>query len=153
MNSKQINNLILEGHEIGIHGFEHEDYGKIKTIELEEKFNFSKNILKKLKIKTNHFAYPFGTKRNFTGKTNNYLSKKFKFIYTVVRGVNLFRSFKNKDSYIFKRNPLSTHKEDLVYYPIKLEEIYFFSFNRLVKLFYIITNLLISKLNKLKKLR
>ncbi len=30
MNFGQINNLIMEGHQIGIHGFEHEDYGKIK---------------------------------------------------------------------------------------------------------------------------
>ena len=39
MNANQINNLILQGHEIGLHGFEHEDYGKIKTFELEEKIN------------------------------------------------------------------------------------------------------------------
>ena len=46
MNAKQINNLILQGHEIGLHGFEHEDSGKIKTFELEEKINSSKNIFK-----------------------------------------------------------------------------------------------------------
>ena len=36
MNYIQINDLIKEGHQIGIHGLEHEDYGKSKLEKLKK---------------------------------------------------------------------------------------------------------------------
>lgn len=136
MNFSQINNLILEGHQIGIHGFEHEDYGKIKTNQIEKKINQSKKIFEKTNIKTNHFAYPFGSNKNFSNDSNKILSKNFKFIYTGVRGINSLSNIRRYESYIFKRQTLSSHKEDLVYFPVKLEEVYFFSFNKIIKFIY-----------------
>ena len=136
MNFSQINNLILEGHQIGIHGFEHEDYGKIKIQQIEEHINQSKNILEKINIKTNHFAYPFGSNKNFSNDSNKIISKYFKFIYTGVRGINSLSNIRRYESYIFKRQTLSSHKEDLVYFPVKLEEVYFFSFNKIIKFIY-----------------
>ena len=146
MNINQVENLIKEGHCIGLHGLEHEDYGKIRSIEIEEKIRQCKLILNKFKIKTFHFAYPFGSLRNFTQNSNQILSKHFKFIYTGVRGLNFLNLYKRKNAYIFKRQVLSTHKEDLVYFPIKIEELYFFSFNKIIKIFYI----LISTFKRIK---
>lgn len=136
LNFSQINNLLKEGHQIGIHGFEHEDYGKIKLEEIEQNIIKSKNILEKIDIRTNHFAYPFGSSKNFTYFSNQNLSKHFRFIYTGVRGINSFSNVNRNSCYIFKRQTLSSHKEDLVYFPIKMEEVYFFSFNNIVRYIY-----------------
>ena len=138
MNHIQINNLLMEGHQIGVHGFEHEDYGKIKPTQIEKKINQSKNILEKINIRTNHFAYPFGSSRNFNKNSNKILSEHFRYIYTGVRGINSLSNIRRDESFIFKRQTLSTHKENLVYFPIKLEEVYFFSFNKIIKFIYML---------------
>tara|TARA_A100001011_G_C14321077_1_gene850668 strand:- start:3521 stop:4423 length:903 start_codon:yes stop_codon:yes gene_type:complete len=145
MNYSQINNLLMEGHQIGIHGFEHEDYGKIKLMQIKKKINQSKNILEKFNIRTNHFAYPFGSSKNFSNDSNKILSKYFRFIYTGVRGINSLSNIRSYKSYIFKRQTLSTHKEDLVYFPIKLEEVYFFSFNKIIKFIYMLIRIFSQK--------
>ena len=136
MNINQVKNLIKEGHHIGLHGLEHEDYGKIKVNDIEVKIIQSIKLLNKFQIRTIHFAYPFGSMRNFTQNSNQILSKYFKFIYTGVRGFNSFDFYKRQNSYLFKRQTLSTHEENLVYFPIKTNELYFFSFNKVIKIFY-----------------
>ncbi len=145
MSYMQINNLIMEGHQIGIHGFEHEDYGKIESKLIEKKVKQSKNILEKINIRTIHFAYPFGSRKNFSNNSNEILSKYFKFIYTGVRGINSLSNIRRNESYILKRQTLSTHKENLVYFPIKLEEVYFFSFNKIVKFIYMFIEIIGQK--------
>ena len=138
MTKAQIKDLSQQGHKIGLHGLEHEDYGEITLCQIEENIKKSFRILKKLDIKPIHFAYPFGSKKNFTNASNQCIKKYFKYIYTGVRGINLINRFnQEKNLSIFRRNTLSTHNEDLVYYPIKRKEIYFFSFNKIVEYFYI----------------
>ena len=138
MNYIQINDLIKEGHQIGIHGLEHEDYGKIKLEKIEKIITQSKNILEEINISTQHFAYPFGSSKNFSHYSNKLLSKYFRYIYTGVRIINYLQNFRKGRSYVFKRQTLSTHKEDLVYFPVQLEEVYFFSFNKVIKFIYLL---------------
>ena len=139
MSKTQIKDLLQEGHIIGLHGLEHEDYGKITSCQIENNIKKSFKILDKLDIRPIHFAYPFGSKNNFTNASNKCIKKYFKYLYTGVRGINIIKRFnKEKNNFIFKRNTLSTHKENLVYYPIKRKEIYYFSFNKIVEYFYIL---------------
>ena len=139
MTKAEIKDLLQEGHLIGLHGLEHEDYGKITSSQIEDNIKKSFKILNKLDTKPIHFAYPFGSKNNFTNGSNKSIKKYFKYLYTGVRGINIInRSNKEKNNYILKRNTLSTHKENLVYYPIKRKEIYYFSFNKIVEYFYIL---------------
>tara|TARA_Y100000739_G_C20588140_1_gene456414 strand:+ start:590 stop:1492 length:903 start_codon:yes stop_codon:yes gene_type:complete len=141
MNKNQIYDLIKEGHEIGLHGLEHEDYGKINTHQINKNIIKSFNILKKINLNINHFAYPFGSSKNFTYESNKNLSKYFRYIYTGVRGINIIKKPNNRNFYIFRRNTLSTHKSDLIYFPISLQEVHFFSFNKIVYLIYQLLNL------------
>ena len=104
-----------------------------------------KSILEKINIRTNHFAYPFGSSKNFSNDSNKILSRYFRFIYTGIRGINSLTNIRSYDSYIFKRQTLSTHKDDLVYFPINLEEVYFFSFNKIIKIIYMLIKIFSQK--------
>ena len=103
MTKTQIKDLVQEGHIIGLHGLEHEDYGKITSSQIEENIIKSFKILNDLDIKPIHFAYPFGSKNNFTNASNKSIKKYFKYLYTGVRGINIINRFNKEKITIFSR--------------------------------------------------
>ena len=109
MTKAQIKDLSQQGHKIGLHGLEHEDYGEITLCQIEENIKKSFRILKKLDIKSIHFAYPFGSKNNFTNASNQYIKKYFKYIYTGVRGINLINRFNQE------KKPLYFQEEYIIH--------------------------------------
>ena len=129
LSSNKIISLKDDGHTIGMHGFTHENFGKLNEYEIIRKIDLGLKIFKELNLEIEHFAYPFGNKKSFTNKSNRILGKYFKYIHIGLRGFN----FINKDikAKILYRHPLSTHGKSLRYYPISQKELNFFSFNRI----------------------
>ena len=118
------------GHTIGIHGFNHENFGELNEKQINKLIRESINIFNKLNIPINHFAYPFGNKNSFNQRSNRVLKKYFKFIHLGIRGSNYSDKSTNSCKFL-NRHPLATHKKDLIYFPISLKEIKFFTSNRI----------------------
>ena len=118
------------GHTIGMHGFNHENFGELNEKEINKLIKEGINIFKSLNIPIYHFAYPFGDKNSFSFKSHKVLKKYFKYIHLGIRGSNYSAKLTN-GSKLLKRHPLATHKKDLVYFPISLKEIAFFTSNRI----------------------
>ena len=118
------------GHTIGMHGFNHENFSRLNEKQIKKIINNGINIFKKLNIPINHFAYPFGNKSSFNQRSNMVLKKYFKYIHLGIRGSNYSDKLTNS-SKLLNRHPLSTHKKDLIYFPISLKEIKFFTSNRI----------------------
>ena len=132
---RELDSLIKDGHEIGIHGYKHESATDIELLEYEGKIKKALKILEKRSIYCNHFAYPFGSKKFFNKKTSKLLSKYFKYIHLGVRGLNFSMDKKIK---IIKRHTIATINKDYSDKPYSYEQIYFFAFNSLArKLVYI----------------
>ena len=118
------------GHTIGMHGFNHENFSELNEKQIKKLIKEGINIFKKLNIQIIHFAYPFGDKNSFSTRSNGVLKKYFKYIHLGIRGTNY--SVKSLSiSNFLKRHPISTHKKDLIYFPISLKEIKFFTQNRM----------------------
>ena len=118
------------GHTIGMHGFNHENFSELNEKQIKIIIKEGIDIFKKLNIPINHFAYPFGNKNSFNQKSNRVLKKYFKYIHLGIRGFNYSDKLTNS-SKLLNRHPLATHKKDLIYFPISLKEIKFFTSNRL----------------------
>ena len=117
------------GHTIGIHGFNHENFGELNEKQINKLIRESINIFNKLNIPINHFAYPFGNKNSFSFTSNRVLKKYFKYIHLGIRGFN-YSDITTSSNIFLKRHPLSTHKKDLIYFLLALKEIKFFTINR-----------------------
>ena len=117
------------GHTIGMHGFNHENFSELNENQINKLIRESINIFNKLNIPINHFAYPFGNKNSFSFTSNRVLKKYFKYIHLGIRGSN-YSDATTSSKRLLKRHPLSTHKKDLIYFPISLKEIKFFTSNR-----------------------
>ena len=118
------------GHTIGMHGFNHENFSELNEKQINKLIKEGINIFKKLNIQIIHFAYPFGDKNSFSLLSNKVLKKYFKYIHLGIRGSNYPLKSLNS-SKLLKRHPISTHKKDLIYFPISLKEIKFFTQNRI----------------------
>jgi len=118
------------GHTIGMHGFNHENFSELNEKQIKIIIKEGIDIFKKLNIPINHFAYPFGNKNSFNQKSNRVLRKYFKYIHLGIRGFNYSDKLTNS-SKLLNRHPLATHKKDLIYFPISLKEIKFFTSNRI----------------------
>ncbi len=118
------------GHTIGMHGFNHENFSELNEKQIKKIIKEGINIFKKLNIQIIHFAYPFGDKNSFSFRSNKVLKKYFKYIHLGIRGSNYSIKYSNSGK-LLKRHPISTHKKDLVYFPISLKEIKFFTKNRI----------------------
>ena len=145
LTKKDILKLKESGHSIGMHGFNHEEFSKLNEKEIKKYINKGINIFTNLNLQIDHFAYPFGCKNSFNNKSNNILKKYFKYIHTGIRGSNYLHN-QHKDYKILKRHPISSHKGNLIYFPIRYKEIKFFTSNKLS----IYLNLLINKAYEFK---
>ena len=126
------------GHTIGMHGFNHERFSELSEKKINKLIKEGINIFKKLNIKIIHFAYPFGDKNSFSVRSNRVLKKYFKYIHLGIRGSNYSLKLSNS-SKLLKRHPISTHKKDLIYFPISLKELKFFTQNRISLLFNLVS--------------
>ena len=126
------------GHTIGMHGFNHENFGELNEKQINKLIREGLKIFKNLNIPINHFAYPFGNKKSFSLKSHRVLKKYFKYIHLGIRGSN-YSDKVTINSILLKRHPLSTHKKDLIYFPISLKEIKFFTYNRISLLLNIVS--------------
>ena len=126
------------GHTIGMHGFNHENFRELNEKQINKLIKEGINIFKNLNISINHFAYPFGNKNSFNHKSHKVLKKYFKYIHLGIRGSNYSDKSKNT-SKLLNRHPLSTHNKDLVYFPISLKEVKFFTYNRISLLLNIVS--------------
>ena len=113
-----------------MHGFNHENFSELNENQINKLIRDGINIFKKLNIQIIHFAYPFGDKNSFNKRSNRVLNKYFKYIHLGIRGYN-YPVKSPKSSKLLKRHPISTHKKDLIYFPISLKEIKFFTQNRI----------------------
>tara|TARA_Y100000739_G_scaffold217183_1_gene213406 strand:- start:106 stop:978 length:873 start_codon:yes stop_codon:yes gene_type:complete len=118
------------GHSIGMHGFNHENFSELNEKQIKKLIKDGIDIFKKMNIPINHFAYPFGNKSSFNSRSNRILKKYFKYIHLGIRGSNYSDKLTNSCK-LLNRHPLSTHKKDLIYFPISLKEIKFFTSNRI----------------------
>jgi len=118
------------GHTIGMHGFNHENFRELNEKQINKLIIKGINIFKNLDISINHFAYPFGDKKSFSLNSHNILKRYFKYIHLGIRGSN-YSDKLTHNTKLLKRHPISTHKKDLIYFPIKLKEIKFFTSNRI----------------------
>ena len=121
-----------------MHGFNHENFSKLNKKRIHKLVKEGIRIFKNLNIPIKHFAYPFGNKSSFNLKSNTVLKKYFKYIHLGIRGSNYSDKIINSSKFL-KRHPLSTHKKDLIYFPISLKEIKFFNSNRISLLLNIVS--------------
>ena len=63
MSLNEIKTIEKYGHTIGMHGFNHENFGKLSPNEISKIITEGLRIFEKYNIKTEHFAYPFGDKK------------------------------------------------------------------------------------------
>ena len=126
------------GHTIGMHGFNHENFSELNEKQIKKLIKEGIDIFKKMNIPINHFAYPFGDKSSFNIRSNKVLKKYFKYIHLGIRGSNYSDKLTNS-SKLLNRHPISTHKKDLIYFPISLKEIKFFTSNRISLLLNIVS--------------
>ena len=126
------------GHTIGMHGFNHENFSELNEQQIKKLIREGIDIFKKISIPINHFAYPFGNKSSFNSRSNRILKKYFRYIHLGIRGSNYSDKSTNSCKFL-KRHPLSTHKKDLIYFPISLKEIKFFTSNRISLLLNIVS--------------
>ena len=138
LSKKNIMKVQKLGHTIGMHGFNHENFSELNEQQIEKLISEGIDIFKKMSIPINHFAYPFGNKSSFNSRSNRILKKYFKYIHLGIRGSNYSDKFTNS-SKLLNRHPLSTHKKDLIYFPISLKEIKFFTSNRISLLLNIVS--------------
>ena len=124
---KEIKKIQLLGHTIGMHGFNHENFGNLTEDQIINCLDEGIKIFNENEIKIKHFAYPFGDKNSFNNKSNKILKRYFKYIHLGIRGFN----FNNNNDKLLKRHPLATYGKDLIYFPISYKEIYFFTRNRI----------------------
>ena len=129
LSKEKILRIQKDGHIIGMHGLNHENFSELSEKEIKNKIRNGLNIFKKSNIEINHFAYPFGDKKSFTDNSNRIIKKYFKYIHLGVRGSNKFN--KKEDHRLLNRHPISSHKKNLIYFPISLREINFFTSNRI----------------------
>ena len=126
------------GHKIGMHGYNHENFGNLNDMDVSFFIKKGIKIFKDYNLDVKYFAYPFGNRSSYNNKSNEIISKYFDYIFLGTRGFNFINKSKSNIK-ILKRHPLSTHKKDLLYYPIKYSEIYFFTHNRInffINMFY-----------------
>jgi peptidoglycan/xylan/chitin deacetylase (PgdA/CDA1 family) len=90
MNWKDLEFLITNGHTIGAHTKSHRRLSKIfdNTELINEIVKSSDEIENKLGIKVENFAYTFGDLSSINALALNIAKKRFKYIYTGLRGVN-----------------------------------------------------------------
>tara|TARA_Y100000589_G_scaffold325777_1_gene364306 strand:+ start:254 stop:1120 length:867 start_codon:yes stop_codon:yes gene_type:complete len=132
---KEIKKMQILGHTIGMHGFNHENFGNLTEDEIINCLKEGIKTFNENQIKIKHFAYPFGHKNSFNNKSNKIIKKYFEYIHLGIRGFN----FNNNNDKLLKRHPLATYGKDLKYFPISYKEIYFFTRNRIslfINLFY-----------------
>ena len=130
MSLKKILNINNYGHTIGMHGYNHENFGTLNEQEILSSINKGLNIFKKYKIEVKHFAYPFGHKNSFNKISNNLVKQYFKYIHLGIRGINYNKKTESK-GILLMRHPISSLKKDLKYSPISYKEINFFTSNRI----------------------
>ena len=138
LNLEKILEINSFGHTIGMHGYKHENFGKLTEKEILDSIKKGLNIFKINNINISHFAYPFGDKNSFNEISNKLLEKHFKYIHLGIRGTNYNIHNKSKVK-ILKRHPISFLGKDLLYSPTSFKEINFFISNRislLINLFY-----------------
>jgi peptidoglycan/xylan/chitin deacetylase (PgdA/CDA1 family) len=90
MSWDQIKELVNKGHYIGAHTNSHRSLSTInedKILEYEI-ISSADKIEKKLGVKIDHFAYPFGRVNNINKKAIDIAKKRFRFIHSGVRGEN-----------------------------------------------------------------
>ena len=130
MSHDHLKELIDDGHLIGAHTKSHlrlSEINNIKTLQ-QEIVESADELEKKLNIKINHFAYTFGNYESISPKAIQVIVKRFKYIYSGIRGNNV-----NNDKIISREaiNFYSDHKLNLailngiydVFYKNKLNSI------------------------------
>ena len=130
LSKENITKIQKLGHTIGMHGFNHEKFSELNEKQIRKLIREGVSVFKKLNIQIIHFTYPFGNKSSFNLRSNKVLKKYFKYIHLGIRGSNYSDRLTNT-SKLLNRHPLATHKKDLIYFPISLKEIKFFTSNRL----------------------
>jgi peptidoglycan/xylan/chitin deacetylase (PgdA/CDA1 family) len=104
MNREEILNLSNWGHEIGSHTFTHAKLCNLSKEQKLDEIKNSKNYLENLLGKEiNHFAYTFGTERDFDQECMKISMQSYRYIYTGIRGNNSYNLNKN----VIKRDAIS----------------------------------------------
>lgn len=81
--------LLESGHSIGAHTASHARLSQVSQANLVAEINLSADILEqKLGYKVDHFAYPFGNLASFSPAALAVARRRFKMIYTGLRGDN-----------------------------------------------------------------
>ena len=94
MNWGQIQELIIEGHEVGAHTESHPNLVKITSSEMlvKEIIQSKLTLEDKLDIQVKHFAYPFGNIASINDDILNRLYEVYRFIYSGIRGPNISKA-------------------------------------------------------------
>ena len=87
----QIYELLDMGHTIGSHTINHYRLSEIDDINIlkEEIISSGDYLEKKLNIKINHFAYPFGEINSINKKALDIAKNRYKYIHSGIRGANI----------------------------------------------------------------
>jgi peptidoglycan/xylan/chitin deacetylase (PgdA/CDA1 family) len=85
-----LNYLLDAGHTIGAHTLTHARLSELtQAIEMEDEIVESANVLERnLGVKIEHFAHPFGNLASISPATLSVAQKRFRFIYSGLRGDN-----------------------------------------------------------------
>ena len=91
MTWKHIKDLVDWGHTIGGHTKDHKRLSDCTHYELAEEISLSADFIeKKIGVEVRHFAYPFGSMESFSEQAMKTAWERFDFIYTGMRGGNVF---------------------------------------------------------------
>ena len=123
MNFKDIQKLLNLNHELGAHTFSHKDLKMEKNLnKLKFEIILSTNSFEnKIKKKINLFAFNFGRLQNISHQMVNISKKRYKYLFTAVRGDNnkkakmLFRDNISLKDNIFDINVYLNGLYDFIY--------------------------------------
>ena len=92
MSWENLSELIEMGHTIGCHSKNHLKLSKVvkESVLKDEIISSGNRIEEMLKVKVEHFAYPFGDIDSINKKALDLIRKQYKYIYSGVRGQNRY---------------------------------------------------------------
>lgn len=127
---KHVNQMLDNGHNIGIHGYKHELITSLSLDQLDYIIAKGNTLLNELNVSTKHFCYPFGHKASFSHETNKLLLEHFDFLHLGLRGTNHTYNLQNR---IIYRHPISYHGKDRCYKPFSSKVATGFAFDPIIR--------------------
>ena len=136
MQINHIKDLLKLGHKIGAHGKSHKRLSKIYNYEVlyDEISRPKQEILKIFKINTPFFAYAYGDEKSINNKSIKIIKKKYKYLFTGIRGDNL--KINHQKKIYFRDNIICNYPLSVINFFLRgfIDKYYYFAQKKILDL-------------------